>query len=197
MTQRVEEDFVSLIHPVHRRRGFGFGTHHARRCVGARGRWRAIALPREATRASEEERARRVPGSFPLPDRLSREQRRGGTVEPRRDHAEELGFRRAHQHVDRYGRGTRGEKPPFLEWHQLREDLERTVPRLADARALVEAGRFLAAGRVIESLILERMDAAIGGAPENDWIVDADWQRFVLPWVQGILTMTASLHEDR
>jgi hypothetical protein len=73
----------------------------------------------------------------------------------------------------------------------------RVCARLADASRLVEAGRYLAAGRVIEALVLRRMDAVIGGQSDDDWIVAPEWQQLVVPWVQGIKTMTVSLHEDR
>jgi len=73
----------------------------------------------------------------------------------------------------------------------------RLCTRLADARKFVENGRYLAAGRLIDALVLRRMDAVIGGQSEDDWIVAPEWQQFVVPWVQGIKTMTVSLHEDR
>ena len=78
---------------------------------------------------------------------------------------------------------------------QIRRD--RLCTRLGDARKLVEAGHYLAAGRIIDTLVLRRMDAVIGGEPDDDWIVAPEWQQLVVPWVRGIKTMTKSLYEDR
>src|SRR5262249_510009 len=73
----------------------------------------------------------------------------------------------------------------------------RLCARLADARTLVEGGHYVAAGRVIDALVLRRMDAVIGGAADDDWIVAPEGPQCVVAWVQGIKTMTVSLHEDR
>lgn len=67
---------------------------------------------------------------------------------------------------------------------------------LIGVKFLLKRERYELAERRLERRIRSRLDGPAGGNPGNDWIVDENYARFVLPRVDGLILMTQSLGED-
>ncbi len=68
--------------------------------------------------------------------------------------------------------------------------------QLSAVNALLVDERFLAARARLINRIQRRMDGDAGGSADDDWLTDASLRALVLPWVQGLVTMTESLAAD-
>jgi hypothetical protein len=63
--------------------------------------------------------------------------------------------------------------------------------KLSALGAQVAAGTGSGAVHQLEDAIQARMDGALGGAVENDWILDPYWQNFLKPWLDGLIRLAA------
>lgn len=66
--------------------------------------------------------------------------------------------------------------------------LHQALDKLADDDLIAVAERI--------AQVLRRLDGFYGGNPDNDWLVDEQWQRYAYPLIAGVATMVDSLAAD-
>jgi hypothetical protein len=63
--------------------------------------------------------------------------------------------------------------------------------KLSALGAQVAAGAGSGAVHQLDDDIQAKMDGALGGAVEDDWILDPYWQNFLKPWLDGLIRLAA------
>lgn len=76
--------------------------------------------------------------------------------------------------------------------HPAPERREALCNKLDAVAAMHAAGNTEGMASKLEEDIRAKADGSLGGDPDNDWIVDPDWQGFLDPWLEGLVRVASN-----